>query len=64
MLAQQTGATLEELAVDFAMVRLALDIVPCLTGYSHIQTNPRYSYNVQKTINNAESKSRSARKHT
>lgn len=55
MLAQQSGVTLEELAVDFAMVRLALDIVPNLTGYSHIQTNPRWSYNVQKTINNAES---------
>ncbi|KAK2600402.1 hypothetical protein N8I77_009938 [Diaporthe amygdali] len=54
MLAQQSGVTLEELAVDFAMVRLALDIVPNLTGYSHIQTNPRWSYNVQKTINNAE----------
>ncbi|KAK7700020.1 hypothetical protein SLS64_011246 [Diaporthe eres] len=54
MLAQQSGATLEELAVDFAMVRLALAIVPNLTGYSHIQTNPRWSYNVQKTIQNGE----------
>lgn len=63
MLAQQSGATLEELAVDFAMVRLALAIVPNLTGYSHIQTNPRWSYNVQKTIQNGESTSRSARKH-
>ncbi|KAL2285180.1 hypothetical protein FJTKL_08403 [Diaporthe vaccinii] len=54
MLAQQSGATLEELAVDFAMVRLALAIVPNLTGYSHIQTNPRWSYNVQKSIQNGE----------
>lgn len=60
MLAQQSDATLEELAVDFAMVRLALAIVPNLTGYSHIQTNPRWSYDVQKTINNAESMSSSA----
>lgn len=63
MLAQQSGATLEELAVDIAMVRLALAIVPNLTGYSHIQTNPRWSYNVQKTIQNGESTSRSAHKH-
>jgi transaldolase len=41
MLGQQSEATLEELAVDFASVRLALLIVPHLTGYSHIQTNPR-----------------------
>ncbi|KAG6367797.1 hypothetical protein INS49_001992 [Diaporthe citri] len=54
MLAQQSGAALEELAVDFAMVRLALAIVPNLTGYSHIQTNPRWSYDVQKTIQNGE----------
>lgn len=64
MLAQQSGATLEELAVDFAMARLALDIVPNLTGYSHIQTNPRWSYNVQQTIKNAESTLRSAHEHS
>lgn len=60
MLAQQSDSTLEELAVDFMMVRLALDIIPNLSGYSHIQTNPRWSYNVQKTIKNAESKLRPA----
>ena len=64
MLAQQSGATLEELAVDFAMVRLALDIVPNLTGYSHIQTNPRYSYDTQRTIKNAESTFRHAHNHS
>lgn len=36
------------------MVRLALRIVPHLTGYSHVQTNPRWSFDVQKTIKNAE----------
>ncbi|KUI55850.1 Transaldolase [Cytospora mali] len=54
MLSQQSDTTLEELAVEFMMVRLALDIVPNLSGYSHIQTNPRWSYNLQKTIKNAE----------
>lgn len=54
MLAQQSDATLEELAVEFCMVRLALAIVPNLTGYSHIQTNPRWSYDIHKTIKNAE----------
>ncbi|KAG8167685.1 hypothetical protein KVR01_003374 [Diaporthe batatas] len=54
MLAQQSGATLEELAVEFCMVRLALAIAPDLTGFSHVQTNPRWSYDTQKTIKNAE----------
>lgn len=57
MLGQQSDATLEELAVEFMMVRLALNIEPSLTGYSHIQTNPRWSYDKQKTMKNAERKS-------
>lgn len=55
MLAQQASATVEELAVEFMMVRLALAIEPDLSGYSHIQTNPRWSYNKQKTVQNADS---------
>ncbi|KAI1638356.1 transaldolase [Biscogniauxia mediterranea] len=43
-----------ELAVETMMVKLALRIVPYLTGYSHIQTNPKYSYSKQKTIENAQ----------
>ncbi|KAH8193924.1 hypothetical protein TruAng_011912 [Truncatella angustata] len=42
-----------ELAVECMMVKLALRIVPHLSGYSHIQTNPKYSYDIQKTIANA-----------
>lgn len=42
-----------ELAVEVMMVKLALRIVPCLTGYSHIQTNPKYSYDVERTVQNA-----------
>lgn len=60
MLSKQHDSTLEELAIEFMMVRLALDIVPSLSGFSHIQTNPRWSYNVQKTIKNAESQLLSA----
>lgn len=56
MLGQQLDATLEELAVEFMMVRLALAIEPSLTGYSHIQTNPRWSYDKHRTIKNAERK--------
>lgn len=37
------------------MVRLALEIVPNLSGYSHIQTNPLWSYSTHKTVKNAES---------
>lgn len=57
MLGKQPDATFEELAVEVMMVRLALDIAPNLKGYSHIQTNPRWSYDVRKTIKNAERKS-------
>ncbi|RYP82589.1 hypothetical protein DL770_005554 [Monosporascus sp. CRB-9-2] len=46
-----------ELAVEVMMVKLALRIVPHLTGYSHIQTNPKYSYSKQKTIENAQRES-------
>lgn len=56
MLSQQPDSTLEELAVEFMMVRLAIEMIPSLSGYSHVQTNPRWSYNPQKTIKNAESK--------
>jgi len=35
------------------MIKLALRIVPYLTGYSHIQTNPKYSYDVERTVQNA-----------
>ncbi|KAI1463252.1 putative transaldolase [Daldinia caldariorum] len=48
------GVGAEELAVEAMMVKLALRIVPYLKGYSHIQTNPRYSYDKQKTIENAK----------
>ncbi|KAI0126299.1 transaldolase [Xylariales sp. AK1849] len=46
------GADVTEVAVECMMVKLALRIVPYLKGYSHIQTNPKYSYNKEKTIEN------------
>ncbi|KAK8064442.1 transaldolase [Apiospora phragmitis] len=52
--AQHAGVGLAEFAVEVMMVKLALRIVPYLTGYSHIQTNPVYSYNKDKTIANAK----------
>lgn len=48
-----SGVSEAELAVEVMMVKLALRIVPCLTGYSHIQTNPKYSYDVERTVQNA-----------
>ncbi|RDW61848.1 transaldolase family protein [Aspergillus mulundensis] len=42
-----------ELAVDIAMVKLALKILPHIHGHVHIQTNPNYSYSTEKTIANA-----------
>ncbi|KAL4902376.1 hypothetical protein BDW74DRAFT_63210 [Aspergillus multicolor] len=42
-----------ELAIDIAMVKLALKIVPHIHGYVHIQTKPNYSYSSEKTIANA-----------
>ncbi|KAI0179072.1 putative transaldolase [Hypoxylon sp. FL1284] len=42
--------SMPELAVEVMMIKLALEIVPHLKGYSHIQTNPKYSYDKQKTV--------------
>ncbi|KAH7018480.1 uncharacterized protein B0I36DRAFT_336044 [Microdochium trichocladiopsis] len=42
-----------ELAVEVMMVKLALRIVPYLSGYSHVQTNPKYAYDQGKTVENA-----------
>ncbi|KAI1324655.1 transaldolase [Xylariaceae sp. FL0255] len=41
-----------ELAVEVMMIKLALRIVPYVTGYSHVQTNPNYAYSKQKTVEN------------
>ncbi|GAD91994.1 transaldolase [Paecilomyces variotii No. 5] len=42
-----------ELVIEIAMVRLALKIVPHISGRVHIQTNPYYSYSTEKTVLNA-----------
>lgn len=47
------NVTRDELAVEFLMVRLALQIKPNLTGCVHIQINPRWSYDKYRIINNA-----------
>lgn len=38
------------------MVKLQLLIVPNLTGFAHVQTNPKLSYSVAGTVDNAERK--------
>ncbi|KAL4949591.1 aldolase [Aspergillus filifer] len=41
-----------QLAVETAMVKLALKIVSCIKGCIHIQTNPDYAYDMGETIAN------------
>ncbi|KAB8218293.1 hypothetical protein BDV33DRAFT_192819 [Aspergillus novoparasiticus] len=53
LLSRFPGLSLEELAVEIAMVKLALRIAPHINGHVHIQTNPYYSYSVEKTTVNA-----------
>ncbi|KAL3458573.1 hypothetical protein BJX64DRAFT_266440 [Aspergillus heterothallicus] len=48
-----SGIGTYELAVEIAMVKLALKISPHIRGYVHIQTNPYESYSTEKTIANA-----------
>ncbi|OOF90373.1 hypothetical protein ASPCADRAFT_135222 [Aspergillus carbonarius ITEM 5010] len=47
------GLTVEELAIEIAMLSLSVKIAPHITGYIHLQTNPYYSYSTEKTIHNA-----------
>lgn len=53
ILSRFPGLSLEELAIEIAMVKLALRIAPHIRGHVHIQTNPYYSYSVEKTTVNA-----------
>ena len=39
------------------MVKMQLLIVPYLTGYVFVQTNPKLCYSTADTVKNAESKS-------
>ncbi|KAL1970896.1 hypothetical protein VTN77DRAFT_2730 [Rasamsonia byssochlamydoides] len=47
------GVTMEEIAVEIAMVKLALKMVPNISGRVHVQTNPYYAYSTEKTVANA-----------
>ncbi|OBS18789.1 hypothetical protein FPOA_10517 [Fusarium poae] len=49
----QGSATFEEFVVQILMVKLQLLIVPNVTGYVHIQTNPKLSYSTDGTISDA-----------
>ncbi|KAF5025851.1 hypothetical protein F66182_2073 [Fusarium sp. NRRL 66182] len=50
----QGSAVFEEFVVQILMVKLQLLIVPNVTGYVHIQTNPKLSYSTAGTISDAE----------
>ncbi|KAI1429209.1 transaldolase [Xylaria sp. FL1777] len=47
------NVNVNEVAVEAMTIKLAHRIAPYLTGYSHIQTNPKYSYDTEKTLANA-----------
>ncbi|KAF4983524.1 hypothetical protein FZEAL_1059 [Fusarium zealandicum] len=49
----QCTVTFEEFVVEILMVKLQLLQVPNVTGYVHIQTNPKLSYSTPGTIDNA-----------
>ncbi|KAF9768812.1 hypothetical protein IL306_013836 [Fusarium sp. DS 682] len=49
----QGSATFEEFVVQILAVKLQLLIVPNVTGYVHIQTNPKLSYSTAGTIDDA-----------
>lgn len=53
LLSRFEGVSVFSLAVEIAMVKLALKIAPHITGHIHIQTDPYYSYSTEKTIVNA-----------
>ncbi|EHA23875.1 hypothetical protein ASPNIDRAFT_40065 [Aspergillus niger ATCC 1015] len=53
LIQEYPGLTIEELAIEIAMISLSLRIAPDITGHIHIQTNPYYSYSTEKTIVNA-----------
>ncbi|KAI0473435.1 transaldolase [Xylariaceae sp. FL0804] len=42
------------MAVEVMMVRLALRIAPHLTGFSHVQANPKYAYDRRRTVENGQ----------
>ncbi|PVH89033.1 transaldolase [Cadophora sp. DSE1049] len=42
-----------QLAVEIVMVSLQLEISRHVTGFVHVQTNPYYSYDTDKTVKNA-----------
>ncbi|KAJ5317716.1 hypothetical protein PENANT_c004G01485 [Penicillium antarcticum] len=51
--AKYSSITIEELAVEVAMVRMAAGMAQHIRGRVHVQTNPYYSYSSEKTVINA-----------
>ncbi|KAJ6437364.1 LOW QUALITY PROTEIN: reverse transcriptase domain protein [Purpureocillium lavendulum] len=50
----QDGLTLEAFVVEILMVKLQLLIAPHVTGFVHVQTNPKLSFSATLTIRNAK----------
>ncbi|KAJ5342949.1 uncharacterized protein N7506_002773 [Penicillium brevicompactum] len=48
-----SSISIEELAVEIAMVRMAVGMAQHIRGLVHVQTNPYYSYSTEKTVVNA-----------
>ncbi|KAJ6130442.1 hypothetical protein N7512_003222 [Penicillium capsulatum] len=51
--AKYSSIGMEELAVEIAMVRLAVAMAQQIRGRVHVQTNPYYAYSSEKTVVNA-----------
>jgi hypothetical protein len=49
------GVDVVELAVEIVTVKLAHLVAPNITGYVHVQVNPRYCYDKDKLMKNAKS---------
>ncbi|POR36815.1 Transaldolase [Tolypocladium paradoxum] len=50
----QDGLSFEEFTVEILMVKLQLLCVPNITGFVHVQTNPKLCYSTAATVKNAE----------
>ncbi|KID98358.1 Aldolase-type TIM barrel, partial [Metarhizium majus ARSEF 297] len=50
----QGSATFEEFVVEISMVKLQLRLIQHVTGFIHVQTNPKLAYSTASTVENAK----------
>lgn len=49
----QAGAPFADFVIEILMIKLQLLMAPDVTGYVHVQTNPKLSYSTRETLKNA-----------